>query len=131
MEDKFEPLDNQEVLCFDWETVGRALNINSNTFSQCNFKIGQFPKIVVQKVSIPEETRKKLFGEGIDCEALRFGAKDWQKGKARIKITVEFCPDEPEVEESPGSNEPEISQPESPLDDIRRMINQEIQQGNS
>jgi hypothetical protein len=31
---------------------------------------------------------------GINCEILRVGGKSWQQGKLRIKITVEFCPDE-------------------------------------
>lgn len=63
--------------------------------------------------------QKEWFGEGVNCEILKIGAKGWQKGKLRIRVTLEFCPDEPE-----------ISQPESPLDDIRRMINEDSQQGN-
>ncbi|MBO1065034.1 MULTISPECIES: KGK domain-containing protein [Nostocales] len=35
--------------------------------------------------------------------------KNWQKGKLRIKVTLQFCPDEPEIEE--------IKEPESPLDE--------------
>ncbi len=73
--------------------------------------------------------RERWLGEGVDCEILQVGAKSWQKGKIRIKVTIEFCPDEPEVEETAPSNE--IPQPESPLDDLRQMINQETQQNNS
>ena len=61
------------------------------------------------------------FGEGIDCEVLKLGAKGWQKGKVRIRVSLKFCPDEPE-KETPAINQPEISPTESPLDDIRRMI---------
>jgi KGK domain len=69
---------------------------------------------------------QKWFGDGIDCEALKIGAKGWQKGKVKIRVTLEFCPDEPEVEEIPENNESETSQPESPLDDLRRQfLNQE------
>lgn len=53
----------------------------------------------------------KLLNEGIDCEVLNLGSKTWQKGKIKIKVTVEFCP-----------NEIQISQLESPLDDIRQTI---------
>jgi len=66
----------------------------------------------------------KWFDKGKDCEVLKISSKGWQKGKLRIKLALEFCPDEPEVEEKSVSNEPETSQPESPLDDIRQMINQ-------
>ncbi len=57
--------------------------------------------------------KKDWFGDGIDCKILEIGAKGWQKGKIKIRVIVEFCPDEPE-----------ITEPESPLDDIRRMINE-------
>jgi len=69
---------------------------------------------------------QKWFGDGIDCEALKIGAKGWQKGKVKITVIVEFCPDEPEMEETPENNESETSKPESPLDDLRRqLLNQE------
>ena len=67
------------------------------------------------------------FSQGVDCEILNMGAKGWQKGKLRVKITLEFCPDEPAVEEPPASKKPESTEPESPLDDIRRMIKEENQ----
>ncbi|WP_293124791.1 KGK domain-containing protein [Microcoleus sp. bin38.metabat.b11b12b14.051] len=67
---------------------------------------------------------QQWFREGIDCEILRVGAQGWQKGKMKLKlnVTIEFCPDEPEVEEIPENNESETSQPESPLDDLRRQL---------
>ncbi|MEG3929792.1 KGK domain-containing protein [Microcoleus sp. T3_B1] len=76
--------------------------------------------------------QQQWFRDGIDCEALKIGGKGWQKGKVRIRVTIEFCPDEPEVEETPESNQLEISPPESPLDDLRRqLLNQENQPNNS
>lgn len=55
----------------------------------------------------------KWFSEGKDCEILRIGGKGWEKGKLRIKLTLEFDPDEPETK-----------QQESPLDDLRQMLNE-------
>ena len=46
------------------------------------------------------------FNEGEDCEILKASSLGWQKGKIRIKVTLEFIPNEPEPIESP-------------LDDIR------------
>lgn len=66
----------------------------------------------------------KWFCDGIDCEILKIKATDWQKGKVKINlnVTLEFCPDEPEIEETRASNEQEFSQPESSLANIRLMI---------
>ncbi|NJK49411.1 hypothetical protein HC931_15745 [Candidatus Gracilibacteria bacterium] len=55
--------------------------------------------------------RKQWLYEGKNCEVLHLGATNWKKGKVRVKVTVEFCPDEPEEIQS-----------ESPLDDIRKTI---------
>lgn len=57
---------------------------------------------------------QKLLYDGLDAEILRVGAKGWQKGKLRVKIILEFEPDEPE-----------ISEPESPLDDLRQLLKQD------
>ena len=75
-------------------------------------------------VGIQRNAYEKWFGQGIDCEILRVGAQGWKKGKIRLKlnVTIEFSPDEPEVEEIPEKNESETSQPESPLDDLRRQL---------
>ncbi|MCT7979407.1 KGK domain-containing protein [Laspinema olomoucense] len=63
--------------------------------------------------------------EGVKAKSLRYGAQNWQEGKVRMRIIVEFCPDDPQVEEIAVSNEPESpSEPKSPLDDIRRMMDE-------
>lgn len=62
-----------------------------------------------------EECNEWWFNRGGECEVLRPGSQGWQKGKIRIRLKaiLEFCPDEPEN-----------NQEESPLDDIRQMINE-------
>lgn len=57
------------------------------------------------------------FHKGIVCEVLQLGSSNWEKGKIRIKVTLEFCPDEPVIEEKIVS-----SQSESTLDDMRLLI---------
>jgi len=56
---------------------------------------------------------QKWFNEGINCEILKLGASSWQKGKIKInlQVSLEFCPDEPEIQ-----------QLESPLDDLRQIL---------
>lgn len=58
---------------------------------------------------LSEPEINQLFGKGVECNLLQPGAY-WKKGK--IKICVEFIPDETESE--------------SPLDDIRQHIDSNI-----
>ncbi|MBD2667339.1 hypothetical protein B6N60_04731 [Richelia sinica FACHB-800] len=51
--------------------------------------------------------------EDVPCQILKINSSGWQKGKFRIKVSIEFELDKPE-------NEPS----ESPLDDLRRIINE-------
>ena len=53
-----------------------------------------------------------VFKYGQNCEILQVGSNGWKKGKIRLKVSLEFIPDEPEINEI-----------ESPLDDISQSIN--------
>jgi hypothetical protein len=50
--------------------------------------------------------------EGVPCEILKVNSSGWKKGKLKIRVSVEFYPDEPEA----------IDPPASPLDDIRQNM---------
>lgn len=97
------------------------------SWPQTNLKVNQFKerlkkifsnenhalRNLMSQLQIPEVNYQQLedwLGQGISCETLKPGAKGWQKGKVKINInvTIEFIPDEPE-----------IAEPESPLDDFR------------
>lgn len=78
----------------------------------------------IKEVSI-RQANSKWFSEGKDCEILRIGANGWQKGKLKLNVSLEFYPDEPEVEETPVSKESELQPPTSPLDDLRQMMKEE------
>lgn len=41
-----------------------------------------------------------LLADGVQCEMLKLGTKKWQSGKIRIRLAVEFVPNE-SIEESP------------------------------
>lgn len=64
--------------------------------------------------------KNSWFQEGVSCEVLKLGAPQWKKGKLRLKVSLEFLPDELEDQEvkseTDGTNE-------SPLDSIRQMMN--------
>ena len=74
----------------------------------CLMKILEVSKFSDLENNDSYKPRMKWIDEGLECEVLNLGANQWKKGKVRIKISFEFCPDEPE-----------ISEYESPLDEIR------------
>ncbi|BAZ52923.1 hypothetical protein NIES4103_55880 [Nostoc sp. NIES-4103] len=93
------------------------------------FKLGKFREAVnyafthrvintitgaLQERKLPTPNIQELLGDGLDCEILKIGSKGWQQGKLRIKVTLELIPDDPSTTE-----------PESPLDDLRRIIHEE------
>ncbi len=120
MEEKFslQNCDEDDVLSFSegMFKVGKFRDAVEYAFTDKN-KVEDSLYYALQEKRVATSNTKELLGEGVDCEVLRIASKGWQKGKLRIKVSLEFYPDEPE-----------ISEPESPLDDLRQMINQETQQ---
>lgn len=64
------------------------------------------------KIDIPikKGNYSNYFTKGVDCEILKVGSDSWQKGKFKIKVSIEFIADEPET-------------PQSELDSVRQKIN--------
>ncbi|MCT7989676.1 KGK domain-containing protein [Laspinema olomoucense] len=123
MSNDFEPLRADEVL-----SVENDLKI---LVGHPTFKVNELKQILINNLQDydsalfrkgnTDENLPGIFTDGINAQVLKYGANGWQEGKIRIQISLEFCPDEPEDEEIPASNKWESSEPESPLDDIRRM----------
>jgi KGK domain len=104
MSDRFESLESGEVVSIQHET--QVLS-GHRTFR--SGELNDAIKGLVEK-AIPgwsEEKNDWFTDRGIDCEALRFGSKGWQKG--RIRLSLEFCPDEPDqsaLSDSSSSSNP-------------------------
>lgn len=114
MDDQFEPLDNDEVL---FVSVGRVLMPNPT------FKVGEFLDALAQAVSDREgdwaDENEGWFGDGLKCEALRFGTRGWQRGRVRLRL--EFCPDDTRPKMLDIPRREEIRRPEKPdpnFDDV-------------
>jgi KGK domain len=90
MNDRFESLESGEVI-----SVQHDIQVLSGhrTFrvGELNGAIESHLKSAIANWS--EENNGWFTPQGIDCEALRFGSQGWQKG--RIRLCLEFCPDEP------------------------------------
>lgn len=102
MNNKFDPLNCNDVVAVDPDTF-EDLDITRTS------KVIHLLEAIQECFGSDTEVAALFSKEGIECEVLRLGAKEWQKGKVRINL--EFC-----------SNQP--SQPESPLDDIRQTLKQ-------
>lgn len=143
MNDNFKSLDwDEDVLLFNQDayTVARfrelvQQNIKDKFVNRMNKQSSDRVIDILTWLSIttnnPNSNLFIKFGninwisdlEGINCKILRMGAKSWQEGKLRIQAdigfdnqreikiqcVVEFCPNEP-------------LEPESPLDDLRKLI---------
>lgn len=128
MEDKFEIIDPE----FKDEDKDGVI-----AFPQSMFKLSDFLTAVKEAfqskgldelasklsnrggVPVWKDNKPLWLSQGIKTEILRLNGKGWQKGKIRIKLTLEFCPDEPELKETAAN-----TGTESPLDDLRRIINE-------
>jgi hypothetical protein len=102
MNNKFDPLNCNDVVAVDPDTF-EDLDITRTS------KVIHLLEAIQECFGSDTEVAALFSKEGIECEVLRLGAKEWHKGKLRINL--EFCPKQP-------------SEPESPLDDIRQTLKQ-------
>lgn len=135
MENKFESLKENEIVSLDIDAEKTRIVLKQPTY-----KVSEFVKALKSLINTYDDTltcykqsgvefrvtkeNVGWFSEGVECQVLKPDNKGWQKGK--VRLSLEFCPDEPEREETPTNNE--TPQPESPLDDLRQIINKETQQ---
>lgn len=126
MEDGFKPIEcnDGDVLDFGDNTykIGKlkqAINTSSNSILENTLN----QELTRQGVRIKQSPNVNWLHMGIDCEILTLGSQSWKKGKVKIKISAEFYVEEEDVQIT-NSNNSEITEPESPLDDLRRMINE-------
>lgn len=60
---------------------------------------------------------KGEWSNSVDAEILEPQSGEWKKGKVRMRVILEFCPDEPEV-----IKDNNLHQNHNSLDDIRETI---------
>lgn len=115
MSDKFERLEREDVV----SVYSAQILVTNRTFTVSEF-ITAMLQMLKKQLGELTEGKETWFGEGLDCKILKPGAKSWQRGK--VRITLEFEPEEIEVTETPKSSESQASIASSPLDDIRQMM---------
>ncbi|MGK7928478.1 MAG: KGK domain-containing protein, partial [Spirulina sp.] len=88
MEKQFEPLDRGEVLSVE-ESV--QILIGHSTFRVDELAHALKAQLLEYNIGgLTEEKSGWFTAEGAECQVLRYGAGNWQKGK--VRISFEFCP---------------------------------------
>ncbi|MCY7366879.1 MAG: hypothetical protein LH474_01860 [Chamaesiphon sp.] len=99
MSDRFESLESGEVVSIQHE----AQVLSGHRTFRSGELSDAIKSYVEQAIAGWSEEKNDWFTDrGIECEALRFGSKGWQKG--RIRLSLEFCPDEPALAALEASN---------------------------
>jgi hypothetical protein len=112
MKDNFQPkqIDRCDVLEFGNEThklaklLEKIKAIFLSEFSKNLYHLLRQHEINILPSGRASET-ETWFDRGVDCEVLKVGATNWQKGKIRLNVSLEFIPDN--VEENIWESEVE------------------------
>lgn len=112
MDEYFKLLGSDEVVTVE--------SYDQIVISHSTFRVGELTEALMEDLSSfvtadyegeqKECLEEGWFENGINCEVLRLGVKSWQKGKVKIKVTLEFCLDESDTEEISVTNQLEINQ---------------------
>lgn len=124
MNNNFENLKGEDVV----SVYAGQIFISSRTFTVVEF-IAAMMQATKKQLGDLTEGKETWFGEGLECKILKPGAKSWERGK--VRISLEFEPEELEITQTVESSELENNKSESPLDDIRQRMSKDTQQNNS
>jgi KGK domain len=99
-----EKLDINDVIALDKEIFDRGFTLKATQLLE------EYYQNISHKIG---DWKASILTEGIECEVLRVNEGKWRKGK--IKLILEFEPDEPEFQAANHKSD-------SLLDDIRQAI---------
>lgn len=111
---------NQPRILQAGEVVSLRNTNNSFLISHNTFKADEFI-LVMQEIL--GRVKQWWFAEGVECEILT-PSSTWQKG--RVRICLEFCPEEPIVDELPQTENEHNQDIDSSLDEIRLKMQENI-----
>jgi antitoxin component YwqK of YwqJK toxin-antitoxin module len=116
MSNEFERLEREDVI----SVYSGQILVTNRTFTVNEIIAALMPIVKEKSGNIWTEDKEQWFREGLDCKMLKPGAKSWQRGK--VRLTLEFTPEDLEVKESSENGQLEGTKASSPLDDIRQMM---------
>ncbi|MEH2157412.1 KGK domain-containing protein [Nostoc sp.] len=110
---------NNEIILYDDDVVSmdKAASFTGNTTSTCGELIESLKDLAFARRSVESDEIEN----GVFCKVMLTKGGGWQKGRLRLRL--DFVPDEPEVsQQSPSII---LGQPELSLDDLRSQLNPE------
>lgn len=115
MSDKTENLSLEDVISFtEDEEYSICLSVIKSRFSiSKTFEFNEFKKGISRLINLSDEFLK-TFEEGIPCRVMTTQQQGWRLGKIRLKIELQFIPDESLTDQS-------IDDFDNPLDEIRKI----------
>ena len=116
MSHNFERLEREDVV----SVYANQILVSNRTFTVSELVTALMLIVKKESGNAWTEDKEQWFREGLECKVLKPGAKSWQRGK--VRLTLEFEPEELEVTESSKNGDLQASQASSPLDDIRQII---------
>jgi hypothetical protein len=114
MNNKEEILNSDDVVCFtEDDGYGSPVYDIEQRFNIARlFEFGEFLDGISRLIGLSSESMK-ILTEGIPCRVMTTQQKGWRLGKIRLKLELQFIPDELLTEEIVGNFD-------SPLDEIRK-----------
>lgn len=126
MESEFKPIDsnNDDVLELG-DNIYKVSRLKEAMTKSINASLARrlYDQFTSFGININSSIFENWFAQGIDCKILNLGSQSWKKGKVKFQVSIEFYIEE-DVEKT-ESEDSKITEPESPLDDLRRMIKEE------
>ncbi|WP_414752885.1 KGK domain-containing protein [Anabaena sp. CCY 9910] len=126
MEDRFKPAECNDNDVLEIGDYTYKISKFLEAFRQINrsdLAYGLQQQFNENGIVIQQQHSKIWFDEGLDCQILKIGSQGWKRGKVKFSISVDFyIEEEAEMDNNAHS---EISGTQSPLDDLRRMMNEE------
>jgi hypothetical protein len=116
MNNKVENLNLDDVVCFT--DKGDAYNSPIYDIKQQFsigrlFEFGEFVDGISRLIGLSPESME-ILTQGMPCRVMTTRQQGWRWGKIRLKIELQFIPDEPTTDNSSKSHD-------NPLDEIRRI----------
>lgn len=113
--------NSNAVISFDNGTTFKVSKLMKqlNDFLQLSVLHKLSEKLHQVSLGSPPDYKANQWHNSVDAEILEPQSGKWKKGKVRMRVILEFCPDEPEEIETDHTQ-----QNANLLDDIRQTISQ-------